>query len=119
MYIQDLQNCNEIIAGDDSVLRELLHPDKAEVAFRYSLAHAMVKSGPSSKPHKLKTSEVYYILEGEGIIHINDESAKVRSGQAVYIPPNSKQYIKNTGSADLKFLCIVDPAWRVDDKEIL
>src|SRR3990167_7852506 len=84
MYIQDLQNCNEIIAGDDSVLRELLHPDKAEVAFRYSLAHAMVKSGPSSKPHKLKTSEVYYILEGEGIIHINDESAKVRSGQAVY-----------------------------------
>ena len=43
MYIQDLQNCDEIIAGDDSVLRELLHPDKADVAFRYSLAHAVVK----------------------------------------------------------------------------
>ena len=118
MYIQDLQNCNEIIAGDDSVLRELLHPDKAEVAFRYSLAHAMVKSGLSSKPHKLKTSEVYYILEGEGIIHINDESAKVRSGQAVYIPPHATQYIENTGNTDLKFLCIVDPAWRTEDEEI-
>ena len=118
MYIQDLQNCNEIIAGDDSVLRELLHPDKAEVAFRYSLAHAMVKSGLSSKPHKLKTSEVYYILEGEGIIHINDESAKVRSGQAVYIPPNATQCLENTGNTDLKFLRIVDPAWRTEDEEI-
>ncbi|MBU1246659.1 cupin domain-containing protein [Patescibacteria group bacterium] len=119
MYIQDLQNCDEIIAGDDSVLRELLHPNKVDVAFRYSLAHAVVKSGLSSKPHKLKTSEVYYILEGEGIMYINDESAKVHSGQAVYIPPNATQYIKNTGNMDLKFLCIVDPAWRTEDEEII
>jgi mannose-6-phosphate isomerase-like protein (cupin superfamily) len=118
MFIRDIQNCNEIIAGDDSVLRELLHPNKANVAFRYSLAHAIVKKGFSSRSHKLKTSEVYYILEGEGIMHIDDKSAKVHSGQAVYIPPNATQYIENTGSADLKFLCIVDPAWRSEDEEL-
>jgi len=117
MRIQDLQKCKEIIAGDDSVLRELLHPDKADVAFRYSLAHATVKKDFFSKRHKLKTSEVYYILEGEGVMHINDESAKVHGGQAVYIPPNAMQYIENTGTVDLKFLCIVDPAWRTEDEE--
>jgi len=37
----------------------------------------------------------------------------------VYIPPLSTQYIRNTGSDDLKFLCIVDPAWREQDEEIL
>ncbi|MBI2050855.1 MAG: cupin domain-containing protein [Parcubacteria group bacterium] len=116
MYIQDLQKCDEIIAGDDSVLRELLHPNKADVAFRYSLAHAMVKNGLSSKSHKLKTSEVYYILEGEGTMHVNGEAANVRAGHVVYIPPNATQYIENTGNADLKFLCIVDPAWRPEDE---
>ena len=119
MFIRSLQTCDEIIAGDEAILRELLHPDKAKLEIRYSLAHATVRPGQSSKPHKLKTSEVYYILEGEGIMHVNEESAKVRSGQAIYIPPNSMQYIQNTGNSDLKFLCIVDPAWQPEDEVIL
>lgn len=119
MFIRDLHTCDEIIAGDETTLRELLHPDKANLKIHYSLAHAQVRPGESSRPHKLNTSEVYYILEGEGIMHVDNESAKVRSGQVVYIPPNSVQYIKNTGNSDLKFLCIVDPAWRLEDEEVL
>lgn len=119
MFIKDLQNCEEFIAGDNTVLRELLHPDKADLNLHYSLAHAVLKLGLTSQQHKLKTSEVYYILEGEGTMYIDGKNAKVHSGQAVYIPPHAKQYIKNTGTIDLKFLCIVDPAWRSDDEEIM
>lgn len=121
MYIKDLKNCSEIIAGDNTILREFLHPgkDKIDLKLRYSLAHALIKAGETSSPHKLKTSEVYYILEGEGVMSINDESAAVHVGQAIYIPPNAKQYIHNFGHSDLKFLCIVDPAWRAEDEEIL
>jgi mannose-6-phosphate isomerase-like protein (cupin superfamily) len=119
MFIKDLSFCDEIIAGDETILRELLHPQKDNLKIRYSLAHAVVKPGRSSLPHKLKTSEVYYILEGKGIMHVDDESAKVHAGQAIYIPPNSKQHIKNSGDSDLKFLCIVDPAWRPEDEEVL
>jgi mannose-6-phosphate isomerase-like protein (cupin superfamily) len=119
MFIKDLQNCEEFIAGDNTILCELLHPNKEELKLHYSLAHAVLRPGLTSQPHKLKTSEVYYILEGEGIMYIGNENAKVRSGQAIYIPPHTKQYIQNTGSVDLKFLCIVDPAWSVEDEEIL
>ena len=119
MLIKDLQNCSEFIAGDNSILRELLHPDKADLKLGYSLAHATIKPGQTSQPHKLKTSEVYYILEGEGIMHIDNEMEHVHSGQAVYIPPNGKQYIQNTGNSALKFLCLVDPAWRIEDEEVL
>jgi len=56
---------------------------------------------------------------GEGIIHINDESNKVISGDAIEISPGSTQWIENQGSVDLEFLCIVDPAWQVEDEEIL
>ena len=119
MFIKDLKTCKEFIAGDNAILRELLHPDKAELKLRYSLAHAMLKPGHSSYRHKLKTSEIYYILEGEGLMHIDNESARVLPGQVIYIPPDSVQYIKNTGKGDLKFLCIVDPAWRKEDEVIL
>ena len=119
MLIKDLKDCPEIIAGDNSILREVLHPKNEELKIRYSLAHAIVKSGEISLPHRMKTSEVYYILEGEGIIYINDESAEGHHGQAIYIPPSAKQYLKNKGNADLKFLCIFDPAWRPDDEEVV
>ena len=119
MFIKDLQNCEEIIAADNCILREILHPTKIKMDLRYSLAHAIVKPGETTLPHKMETSEVYYILEGEGIMHIEDESAKVHSDQAIYIPPHSKQYIKNTGDSDLKFLCIVDPAWQPEDEEVV
>lgn len=119
MHIKSLQNCDEFIAGDHTILRELLHPDKADLNSRYSLAHAKLAPGKISQPHSLKTSEVYYILEGRGIMHINDETAEVEPNQAIYIPPHAKQYIENVGSTDLIFLCIVDPAWRIEDEEIL
>ena len=119
MFIKDLKTCKEFIAGDNAILRELLHPDKAELKLRYSLAHAMLKPGETSYRHKLKASEVYYILEGEGLMHIDNESARVLPGQVVYIPPDAVQYIKNIGQVDLKFLCIVDPAWRKEDEEIM
>ena len=58
MFIKDLYDCEEFAAGDNSILRELLHPDKAHLDIRYSLAHATVKPGQTSRLHKLKTSEV-------------------------------------------------------------
>lgn len=119
MFVKNLNDCEEFIAGDNTILRELLHPDKADLNLRYSLAHAIVKPGDTSEPHRLKTSEVYYILQGQGVMHIDDEQQKVGVGDAIYIPPMAKQFIHNSGTTDLVFLCIVDPAWRVEDEEIL
>ena len=119
MFIKDLQDCEKFQAGDGSLLRELLHPDKAKLEIRYSLACAIVKPGQTTQPHKLKTSEVYYILEGRGIMHIEDESAEVRPQQAIYIPPHARQSIHNPGDKDLCFLCIVDPAWRAEDEDLV
>jgi mannose-6-phosphate isomerase-like protein (cupin superfamily) len=119
MFKKDLSSCDRIIAGDQTILRELLHPQKDDLEIRYSLAHAMVMPGRSSLPHKLKTSEVYYILKGKGIMHVDEEFAEVSAGQVVYIPPNSKQYIRNAGDSDLEFLCMVDPPWRPEDEEVL
>jgi mannose-6-phosphate isomerase-like protein (cupin superfamily) len=119
MFVRDLNERDEIVAGDNSILRELFNPLRDDVATRYSLAHAKVKPGEVTYAHRLKSSEVYYILEGEGEMYIDEEEEKVFAGQVIYIPPNSVQRIKNTGTSDLAFLCIVDPAWRAEDEELV
>ncbi len=119
MLIRSLADCQEIIAGDGCLLRELLHPDKERLDIRYSLAHATVPSGQTTKPHCLTTAEVYCILEGQGEMFIGYDSRPVGPGDIVYIPPGATQFIENTGQANLTFLCIVDPAWQPYDEEIL
>jgi mannose-6-phosphate isomerase-like protein (cupin superfamily) len=119
MFITSLESCEVFTSADKAILREILHPDKAPLKIRYSLAHATVRPGATSLPHRLKTAEVYYIMAGEGMMFIDAEQAAVKAGDTVYIPPGSRQHIKNTGAADLLFLCIVDPAWRAEDEEVL
>lgn len=120
MRIRKLKECEEIIAGDNTRLRELLHPD-GDYQFdgRYSLAHAEVEPGAKTLKHKLTTDEVYYILSGEGVMYIDNESAEVAAGDTIEIPPGAVQHIENTGRKTLTFLCIVDPAWRAEDEDIL
>jgi len=119
MLIKRLKDCKEITAGDRTRLRELLHPARHAVALRYSLAVAWLALGARSRVHRLKTAEVYYIVRGTGGMHIDEEAAEVTTGDAVYIPPGSVQWLENTGEEEIEFLCIVDPAWRPEDEQVL
>ena len=122
MLVRDIHGCRRFIALDGTNICELLHPDREEedLMMGCSIAHASLEPGEASRPHLLKSSsEVYYILEGEGVMHIAGESARVRPGHAVYVPPGSRQQIENTGDKTLTFLCIVFPMWRSRDEELL
>jgi mannose-6-phosphate isomerase-like protein (cupin superfamily) len=119
MILKSFDNLPEFVAGDKSILREYLNPNKEDLELRYSLAHATVKPNQSTQPHKLKTSEVYYILTGSAEMTINGEKKIVKPHQAIYIPPDATQSICNIGKDGLTFLCIVDPAWRPEDENIL
>jgi mannose-6-phosphate isomerase-like protein (cupin superfamily) len=122
MLIRDIKNCKYFKAIDKTILCELLHPEREceDLKINYSIAHAILKAGELSLVHRLKTSvEIYYILEGKGIMHIDDEKETVNPGQVIYIPANSKQYIENIGNNELKFLCIVYPMWKEKDEELV
>jgi mannose-6-phosphate isomerase-like protein (cupin superfamily) len=120
MFIKDLAKCQYFKAFDNTNLCELLHHGRDGSDIPYSIAHAILEPEAASLPHRLKTSsEVYFILEGEGEMHIDSKEAEVRAGQAILIPPGSWQHIRNSGTVELKFLCIVHPMWRAEDEERL
>ncbi|MBM4119405.1 MAG: cupin domain-containing protein [Nitrospira sp.] len=118
MHVVKLKDCPEFLAGDHTLLRELLHPGKATVALGFSLAHGLIKPGAKSKRHRLASSEVYYFLAGKGRFRIDQESADIEAGSVVYVPPKGQQWVENTGTANLEFLCLVDPAWKPEDETV-
>lgn len=119
MKVKKIEEDNVIEGNEGTKIRQIFHPHNTLNGIRYSISHSTVSPGKKSLLHKMKTSEVYYILDGKGVLHIDDESHQVSKDQAIYIPPHSKQYIENTGKLELKFLCIVDPAWSKEDEILL
>jgi len=122
MIVRRLYDRKLITALDNTQVREILNPehDKESLFLNYSLAHAMLKPGKNSLPHKFHTaSEVYYILSGRGIMHINNEAEEIFPNDTIHIPPQAVQWIENHGDEDLEFLCIVDPAWKPDAEELV
>jgi len=122
MLIRRLHERDVITALDDTEVRELINPehDLLDLVLTYSLAHAMLKPGEKSLPHRFhEASEVYYILKGHGIMHINDEIEEVSPGDMIYIPPQAVQWIESEGPDNLEFLCVVDPAWKPDAEELV
>lgn len=119
MLKRTLADCEEFLAGDHTVLRELLHPARQAVNVGYSLARGTLAAGGRSKCHVLASSEVYYFLAGEGTFVIDGVRAAVQAGSVIYVPPGAKQFLENTGAGEVEFLCLVDPAWRAEDESIL
>jgi mannose-6-phosphate isomerase-like protein (cupin superfamily) len=67
----------------------------------------------------MTSSEVYYIIAGRGRLIVDDSVVEVEPGSVVYVPPGGKQSLENCGSTAIEFLCLVDPAWRPEDEEVL
>ena len=110
----------ETISGNEGTkIKQYFHPHNTLNGINYSLAQFTLEVGKKSLLHKIKSSEIYYILEGDAVLKINEESYQLKKDDSVYVPPMSEQYIENMGSTNLRFLCIVEPAWKPEDEIIL
>jgi quercetin dioxygenase-like cupin family protein len=59
--------------------------------------------------HKVQ-EQIYYVLEGEGVLTLDDERHLMRAHDYVYVPPGIRHSFTNTGVAGLVFLVITTPA---------
>lgn len=115
MDVRNLLEVPAFITKDGSQIRELLAHRNSCIK-NQSLAEATLPAGARTTPHKhVATEEIYFILEGEGEMQIDDDQRKVVPGDAIAIPPGSVHQIANSGSGLLRFLCCCAPAYEHDD----
>jgi mannose-6-phosphate isomerase-like protein (cupin superfamily) len=60
--------------------------------------------------HFHKYDEVVYVLEGEGALHIDGETAPLRAGTCVHLPARLVHCLENTGPGEMQVLGVFRPA---------
>jgi len=114
----DIRNLNDVpafITKDGSEIRELLAYRNSCVR-NQTLAEARLGLNQSTTPHfHAKTEEIYYILEGQGLMEIGHEVRAVGPSDAIAIPPGQRHQITNIGDCMLRFLCCCAPGYEHDD----
>lgn len=50
--------------------------------------------------------EVFYILEGTGVIECGEQKQHVQAGDAIYLPPKRRHSLANTSRFPLRFVCV-------------
>lgn len=61
-------------------------------------------------PHYHLYDEVAYILEGQGILHIEGEETPVAAGSCIHFPARVVHILENVGSGPLRVLGVFHPA---------
>ncbi len=59
--------------------------------------------------------EVYYVLSGEGLITLDDETSEIRSGSVVVIPAGVPHSLRACAGQQLEFLIFGTPAMDIQD----
>ena len=107
------------VTKDGSLIRELMHPN-THGNKNQSLAEATIKAGATTESHRHRTSEeIYYIIEGTGIVIIYEEKIRVAVGSVILIPPDTPHCIWNTSQADMKIICCSSPPYSHDDTDLI
>ena len=119
MLIKKNSEIESFQGNEGTKIKQYFHPHNTLNGISYSIAQFTLEPGKRSLNHKMKSSEIYYILEGEAILKIDQQLYQLVKDDSIYVPPMSEQLIENTGSINLRFLCIVDPAWKSEDEIIL
>ena len=104
MISRKIDDVDSFHGNEGSELRPLFYPENTKNEIRYSLAHSIILPGKRTKIHKMKSTEVYFVLEGKGVLHIDDELVVVDKHQSIFVPPFSLQYLENTGDVDFAYL---------------
>ena len=84
-----------------------------------SIAQARVEIGVETQLHSLKKiDEIYYVLDGEGKLTVDDQERRVKKGDCILILQGKPQKILNDGNKDLIFLCICLPGFRPEAYQV-
>lgn len=87
----------------------LIHPTNSDTRyFDFRLSIYRPKGYAEVHVHKL-AENIYYILQGKGIVELDGEKHLVEPHMVVHIPPGVRHGIFNTGLEDLVFIVVASP----------
>lgn len=113
MEIRNREKQEPFTTKDGSTIRSLLDLSNAPVK-EQSLAEATLEKDLLTDRHYHKLSEeIYYVLEGKGLMEVDGDRSELGPGDAVLIPAGAWHQIRAIEA--MKFLCCCAPPYAHED----
>ncbi len=100
--LEDLNNCHDGVG----VLKhkELFSGEEFKSGLRF-MNYTILPPGTTIGDHKHENDEeIYVVLEGKGIMHLDGNSFEVKSGSVIRNKPYGTHGLVNTGDSDMRVL---------------
>ena len=67
---------------------------------------------PPGRPgmHSHTYDEILYVIEGEGLLHMNGSARPIRAGSCLHLPPLREHALENTGEGTMRVLGVFHPS---------
>jgi len=87
--------------------RTLLSADRTPSA-AMTVGSAEIEPGASEQGacHHHADHEIYYFISGTGVVYLDGVEEPVEAGSVVFIPGNTRHFVRNTGDDILKLLYV-------------
>ena len=116
MIVTNRERANVIKTRHGSEIRPLVDRTTSAIT-QCSLAEEILLPGQSVTPHHHREiEEVYYIIEGRGVMTVGREQREVAAGDAIFIPRGNRHTLANTGTEPIKLLLVCGPAFFYQDE---
>lgn len=103
----------ELPAGIDRFFKLLIDPGRGCRFMTQFVGFIRRGSAPFHTHHY---EECIHVLEGEGLVHIEDRPEPVAAGSSVYLPPGTPHRLENVSDGLLKLLGVFSPAGSPADR---
>jgi mannose-6-phosphate isomerase-like protein (cupin superfamily) len=101
-------------AGEDREFRVLVDPRIGCLTMTQFVGYIDRSQAP---PHVHTYEEAVYVLEGEGVAHVDGTDLPFGRGAAIFLPPGHPHHLENTGREALRLLGVFSPAGSPAAKE--
>jgi quercetin dioxygenase-like cupin family protein len=95
-YDVDVESWNDATRGALTFRTLFGGPDSRTGQFTAGVAD--LKAGEWLGLHSHEQAEIYYVLEGEVLLHLDGAEHPLRAGSAVFIPGGTTHGLRNVGS---------------------
>jgi quercetin dioxygenase-like cupin family protein len=86
-------------------MRLLIGPnDKAP---NFSMRQFEIAPGGHTPKHAHEYEHEVFVMQGTGVVVEGDEEHLIKPGTVVFVPADQVHQFRNTGSVNLKFICLI------------